>query len=87
MEILIKLFNTQNEVTNQTLIELRDSNYVRAITIAIVLGDNNNFFDRMVDDILDVVALYTQRFPFDSLTEQDAKIRALHNSLRVWLNE
>ena len=87
MEILIKLFNSPNEVTNKTLIELRDTNYVRAITFAIVLGDENNFFDGIVNDILNVVALYTQRFPFDSLTEQDAKIRGLHNSLEAWLNE
>ena len=80
-DILLKLFNSQTDQTvNKALIEMRDSNIIKAVGFGLIIGHDQ--CDRLVNKIIDLVGHFVQRFPFDSTSEQEANIRVLHKSLQ-----
>ena len=80
---VLELFDAPNSQTiNKALIEVRDSEYVRALTMAIMQEyDFDDIIDDNVDVITRVIGKYIQKFPFDS-SMANSSIRALHNALK-----
>ena len=83
-ETVLELFDAPNSQTiNKALIEIRDSEYIRALTIAIIQDyEFDDILDDNVDAIIKVIGQYIQKFPFDSSKEKNSNIRLLHNALK-----
>ena len=81
-EIIIALFecNDRHQFITRALIDMRESNYMLAITFWILLGDDDLLLE-FADDIMSAVRLFVERLPSDSVSKSDSRIRGLHNAL------
>ena len=72
MQIVDKLFKTEeHEVVNRYLMKIRESDYIQAVTIDILI--DGDFYHDMLEDICKMVKNFIERFPSDSLAEKSSK--------------
>ena len=84
MDIILSLFTDVGDATiNKALVEMRECNYIKAITMSILLEDFHQHFHNLTVELFDVIKNYLQRFPSDTINS-NASIRTLHNALKIW---
>ena len=72
LQIVDELFKTEvHEVINRFLMKIRDSDYVQAIIMDILIA--GDFYNDMLEEICQVVKNFIERFPSDSLAENSSK--------------
>ena len=72
MQIVDELFETEvHEVINRYLMKIRESEYIQAIIIDILIA--GDFYNDMLEDICKMVKNFIERFPSDSLAENSSK--------------
>ena len=72
LQIVAELFKTEvHEVINRFLMKIRESDYIQAVTIDILIA--GDFYNDMFEDICQMVKNFIERFPSDSLAENSSK--------------
>ena len=72
LQIVDELFETEvHEVINRFLMKIRDSEYIQAVIIDILIAAD--FYNDMFEDICKMVKNFIERFPSDSLAENSSK--------------
>ena len=72
LQIVDELFKSEvHEVINRFLMKIRESDYIQAVTIDILIA--GDFYNDMFEDICKMVKNFIERFPSDSLAENSSK--------------
>ena len=78
LQIVDELFKTDDhEVINRFLMKIRDSDYMQAIIIDILVAAD--FYQDMLEDICKMVKNFIERFPSDSLSENSSQENVRNN--------